>query len=657
MSLERNNLAFRILPGFFVIFIVLFSRLLGLLEPLEFFYFDLMLKLRVSEHQDDRIFLIDIDGNDNLDIGKSPQIPSKELIDLVNQVQEHKPAIIGFNVLTDLISNSDESSEELNNLLASQKNIIVAEKFLPPFIYPLPEIESERVGFVDVLPDQDLHIRRSILGSEDFQDESGFKFSFSLLLAKLYLEEKGYILENGRSDKTAMRFGDIEIPRVYPNTGGYIRVDNGGIQTLVNYRSGESPFKKVTLGDFKNKKFEASDIENKIVIIGVTDPKRRISLNTPLGSGRDIDSRLMDGLDMQAHFTSQIISAVLDNRLLIKSWKGFYEYIFISAFGTIIVIWPLIKNSQPLKFLMVSILMILLFLAVSYIILLIYGFWLIIVPVITIITLNYPVYSLFFYQYKSLEDKARYELIQAQYELVQAQHELDQSLIRVEERRKVIERTFNIIHNGPLQKISIILNNIRNSQKGSFSVEKELEDLSQDVRKIGDCLKEEELTYDKSLYLKNGEKLDLNNELHELFHQVYSKTLERGFSAFKKINIKVRSFDEISSENIDFEQKRELCRYLEEAICNVGKHSFAATSLIVTGKYCQSCYTLTVQDNGNIRFPSSGQGEGTKHALKLAEKLNGKFNRQQVPGEGTCCSLKWQIQNKNLLKEIQTESN
>ena len=620
MSLERNNLAFRILPGFFVIFIVLFSRLLGLLEPLEFFYFDLMLKLRVSEPQDDRIFLIDIDGNDDLDIGKSSQIPSKELIDLVNQVQEHKPAIIGFNVLTDLISNSDESSEELNNLLASQKNIIVAEKFLPPFIYPLPEIESERVGFVDVLPDQDLHIRRSILGSEDFQDESDFKFSFSLLLAKLYLEEKGYILENGRSDKTAMRFEGIEIPRVYPNTGGYIRVDNGGIQTLVNYRSGKSPFKKVTLRDFKNKKFEASDIENKIVIIGVTDLKRRISLNTPLGSGRDIDSRLMDGLDMQAHFTSQIISAVLENRPLIKSWKGVHEYVFISVFGLAIVMWPVITFLHPLKLLLTSILTLLLLFLIGYFALSIYGFWLIVVPKIVIIFFNCFVYSLSFYQRNSLKNQAQ-----------------------VEERRKVIERTFNIIHNVSLQKISIILNDVRSDQETNSFIEKELEELSQGIREIGDYLKEEELNYEQSLYLEDGDKLDLNNELHELFHQVYSRTLKRNFSAFKTINVKIRSFDKISSDKIDFEKKRELCRYLEEAICNVGKHSSNATSLVVVGKNFQGFYTLTVEDNGNIEVPINRQGEGTKYALKLSRKLKGEFKREHIPEIGTLCKLKWKV--------------
>ncbi|NER81764.1 MAG: CHASE2 domain-containing protein [Leptolyngbya sp. SIO1D8] len=620
MSLERNNLALRILPGFFVIFIVLFARLLGLLEPLELFHFDLILKLRRSESQDDRIFLIEIDEKDFLGMGNPSRIPPQELVKLMNRVQEYNPTVVGFNVLTDLIDDTDSSSIQLNSLLETQKNVIIAEKFLPPFIYPLPGIESERVGFVDVLPDQDLHIRRSILGSEDFQKKSGFKFSFSLLMAKLYLEEKGYILNNGISDEFAMRFGKIEIPRVYPNTGGYIRVDNGGIQTLVNYRSGKSPFKKITLRDFKSKDFEATDIENKIIIIGVTDPTRRISLNTPLSSDSDIESNLMDGLDMQAHFTSQIISAVLENRPLIKSWKGVYEYIFISFFGLAIVMWTVLASFHPLKLLLTSILMILLLFLTGYFALSVYGFWIIIVPEIVIIFFNYLIYLLSFYQKKSLKSQAQ-----------------------VEERRKVIERTFNIIHNVSLQKISIILSEVRNNQENNFFIENELEELSQGIREIGDYLKKEELTYEQSLYLENGEKLDLNNELHELFHQVYSKTLKRSFSALKTINVKIRSFDKISSDKMDFEKKRELCRYLEEAICNVGKHSHNATSLVVTGKNFQGFYTLTIQDNGKIEMPINSQGEGTKYALKLSRKLKGEFKREHIPEVGTLCYLRWKI--------------
>ena len=151
----------------------------------------------------------------------------------------------------------------------------------------------------------------------------------------LYLEDAGYILENGTLDESAMRFETIEIPRIYPNTGGYNRIDHGGIQTLVNYRSGKSPFRKITLNEFKAGVFYPQDIEDKVIIIGVTDPRRRFGgLTTPLHSQ-------IDGLEMTAHFTSQIMSAVLDNRPLIETWDDVYEYIFllISGIPIIVLTW------------------------------------------------------------------------------------------------------------------------------------------------------------------------------------------------------------------------------------------------------------------------------------------------------------------------------
>ena len=185
-SKADRDLLLRIAIGTSILLGVLLARFFGVLEPLELLCFDLLLKLRWPESTDERILLIEIDANDISDMGNSPRISTQELINLVNQIQEYEPTAIGFNILTDLIDESDKYSADLSELIANQENIIISERFLPPFIYPLPGIESERIGFVDILPDQDLRIRRLILGSEDIQREEIFKFSFSLLLAKLY---------------------------------------------------------------------------------------------------------------------------------------------------------------------------------------------------------------------------------------------------------------------------------------------------------------------------------------------------------------------------------------------------------------------------------------------------------------------------------------
>ena len=77
------------------------------------------------------------------------------------------------------------------------------------------------------------------------------------------------------------------------------------------------------------------------------------------------------------------------------------------------------------------------------------------------------------------------------------------------------------------------------------------------------------------------------------------------------------------------EMKRDLCLWLEEALCKVGKHALGTTRIVVTGQHHEGKYILKVQDNGAGLKP--GQGEGTKHCNLLAERLGGQFRRESLP--------------------------
>lgn len=597
------SLANRTSTGFFIVLIVVISRLIGLLEPLELFYFDLLLKARPSEPQDNRIVLIEIDSVNQVS-EESSKISAQRLTELITTIQTHEPAVIGFNILADLIDDTDPSFKELSTFISQHESVVTAESFLPPFIYPLPNTDIDSVGFVDVFSDID-KFRRMPLGSPDFQDETQFKFSFSLLLAKFYLEKHGYVLENGKNDPAAMQFGDIEIPKLYPKTGGYHHIDTvDGVQTMVNYRQSHQPFRTTSIQNFETQKREHLDLKDKIVIIGVTDSTKRFRINTPINPE-------MHGLDLTAHFTSQIVSAVMDNRPLITTSKEISEYVLIVLLS-IPIIWTWNKKIPLKRLLIFEVSELFALLAGSYFLLAIYGYWLISVPTILILALNFLVYLLHIYQ----DDI----------------------------RRKLLERTFAIIHNGPLQSLSIILNDIRNNQVDHYKLEVRLQELSQDIREIGDTLRGESLSHEQSLLLNGSteEILDLDNDLHELFHQIYTATLKRDFHNFNDIKTKIRSFDVVPIKKRDFSLKRELCRYLEEAICNVGKHSVEPTQLIVIGKAHEGFYTLTVKDNGFIE-PNKSMipGQGTKIALRLAKKLKGTFNLELLPQKGTICQLRW----------------
>jgi two-component sensor histidine kinase len=86
--------------------------------------------------------------------------------------------------------------------------------------------------------------------------------------------------------------------------------------------------------------------------------------------------------------------------------------------------------------------------------------------------------------------------------------------------------------------------------------------------------------------------------------------------------------------------KRDLCLWLEEALCNVGKHAQGATRLVVTGHHHENQYVLHFQDNGIGLNPALEQ-QGTKFCIQLAQRLGGTFQRISLPKGGVLCELSW----------------
>ncbi|MEM6807029.1 MAG: CHASE2 domain-containing protein, partial [Bacteroidota bacterium] len=564
--------------------------------------------------------------------------------------------------LTDLIEDGPEN-QALNDLIAQQENIIVPEKILPPFIYPLSKVDNSRVGFVDALPDRDAKLRRSLLGSNDIK-EGEFKFSFTLLLAKHYLEARGHMLTNGEVDKSAMKFGETEIPRLYPNTGGYSKIDNGGVQALVNYRNGKTPFKEVSLQEFKDKQFNSSDLAGKIIIIDTSNPRLRFSISTPLNSQ-------MDSLEVSAHFTSQIISATLDGRPFIKASQEVYEYILVGTFGFTFVFVVSISGITPRYLLALSLFCTFLFLILGYFSLIALGYWLVLVPQGMIILPWNFLYSLIYIQKageqirieeenKRNEEKSKIETERIRMEEARERSEerirMEEKLKREEERNKylmdikeerkrTIEHAFEAIHNGPLQELSIILKTVRDTQELN-RITAPLERLSLQIRGVGKDLQKNFLEDEERLYLNDDCTLDIKNELHELFYLVYSETLRRDFFAFKLAR-KVRSFEPIRVE-VSCDLKKDLCRFLEESLCNIGKHSPDTSKISVSGKCLNDYYELMIENelsllnNIDISSKKMREGEGTRQAKRLATKIDGQFFRYYLRHK-VVCILKWKL--------------
>lgn len=610
------------IPGILVIALVIVARCTGAMQSLEWLALDTFLRIRPDEPVDERILLIGINEDDVRNRQKyalNSAISDQDLAQLLLKLQNYQPRVIGLDIYRDLPVNPGHT--ELVTTFAQLQNLIAIEKVLPDQVAPPPTLPAKQIGFADQILDSDGKLRRSLLSTPSDQ---GYKFSLSLRLAESYLAPLGITLENGIRDRATMRLGKTELPRFLPNTGGYVRADAGGVQVLLNFRSGQTRFRTLSLYDIKNDQFDPHWIRDRIVIIGITSPSRKDFITTSaIESMRPATGRVY-GLEIQAHAVSQIISAVLDSRPLLKTWSDGWEYLWIITWGILgIASARLTKSFFSNCLLVLLTTAILLFL--SYY-LLTWGWWLPVVPALLVLVLN------------GIELTALY----------QNDHSLRLGIIA---RQTIIERTFETIHNGPLQNLAKVLKLVRDREQPInellSEVEQELEKLNRELRGIYEFLQREPLAQDTSLYLGNSLVLNLQDPLHEILYQVYTHTLERDFPCFKTIRIQIRNFEPIDERQLTIEQKQSLCRFLEEALCNVGKHATGTNCLEVNFSSSEGWYTFSIIDDG-LGVISSIEGRGTQQFRNLAKQFKGKFRRVSLSPKGTLCELSWPIPKSRL---------
>ncbi|MGM3307520.1 sensor histidine kinase [Anabaena sp. WFMT] len=228
---------------------------------------------------------------------------------------------------------------------------------------------------------------------------------------------------------------------------------------------------------------------------------------------------------------------------------------------------------------------------------------------------------------------------------ITALYQYDQALKSVIKARQVmIEIVFETIHNGPLQSLDRVLRLVKRQDLSIHKLlpelEQELEKLNQELREVYEFWQQETLTHETSLYLGNSTVLNLQDPLHEILYQVYSHTLERDFPCFRTIKLKIRTFEAIDEQSLTIDDKRGICRFLEEALCNVGKYATGVTCLKVTCSLSVGWYTLSVIDDG-LGVNSSREGRGTQQFKNLARQIKGKFQRIPIYPQGTICELSW----------------
>jgi len=323
--------------------LIVVARFFGLLQGVELFAYDHLLRQRPNEPPDDRFRVVTVDNasgsflRDRLinnrytpTIGTLPDAALEEALQILN---DNQARLVGLDfyrdfpatgALTETLRNSDTL---IGVCLMGQG----AAGVVPP-----PEIvDMARVGFSNVLGDRQNdadYARRHYLmdgGDPDYCDTDS---AFSLRLAQIYLAQEGIEFTSPANPEggfrgSGMRLGEVVVPNLSIVHGPYRNLAKlGGYQTLLNFRTAPAPDNprrqdptqfapQVSLAALLTGDVPRELIEDRIVLIGYTDYSDRNAdvWETPYGPAA--------GVFLQGQMTSQLISAALDGRSLMGWWS------------------------------------------------------------------------------------------------------------------------------------------------------------------------------------------------------------------------------------------------------------------------------------------------------------------------------------------------
>ena len=400
-KIGKRSLAKALLTSLAVTSICLGTRWLGILEPIELWAYDRALKLRPLENPDSRITIVAV-TEENIQEQLKQQdsvkgsISDRNLDKLLAKLETYQPRVIGIDVYHDFPFQPEYP--DLSDRLRTSEKIIGLCKVRdansnPEGIAPPPEIPLERVGFSDFLADEDGVLRRQLLFMDaDPLSSCMTPYGLSVQLATRYLASEG--IQPQFTSNGNLKLGETIFQSINSHTGGYQGIDSRGSQILLNYRSLASlgqiaPI--VTLDKVLSDRVNSQLFQDKIILIGVVARSTVDFWTTPYGRGL---SRQVPGVIIQAHMTSQIVSAVRDNRHLLKSLPEWGESLWL-------LFWSQIGSSIALIFdrwrkKAIAIVTVIILLGIICQILFSYGLWVPLIPAILVLVATTAIFSWFY---------------------------------------------------------------------------------------------------------------------------------------------------------------------------------------------------------------------------------------------------------------------
>lgn len=333
-------------------------RGLGVLQAWELQAFDRMMQLRPQEEQDGRLLIVtvteeDFQLSDQKD--RKGSLSDKALVRVLEKLETFKPRAIGLDIFRDFPVSPTQV--DLATRLRNWDNFFaicqVSDRVAnDPGTAPPPEVPPKRLGFSDIVQDSDGILRRHLIAMQpEPTSPCTTPYALSAQLAFYYLEKEGIAVKYTQTGE--LQLGNAIFKRLpEPNNkdtknaffeylqarrGGYQQVDAWGYQILLNYRSHRSPSDiapTVTLEQVLKGQIDPKAIEDKIILIGVTASRGGDFVSTPYSSERETHQPI-PGVIAQAQMVSQILSGVLDGRVLLSVWTFWEEVVWILGWSLI----------------------------------------------------------------------------------------------------------------------------------------------------------------------------------------------------------------------------------------------------------------------------------------------------------------------------------
>jgi adenylate cyclase len=335
-----------LLTGVLVTGAIALVRQLGWLEASELDAYDWLMQQRPAEETDERLLVVGVTEED-VQLRQEYPIEDGTLAKLLTTLQTYNPRAIGIDIARDVPQG--EGREDLLNALTSSDRMIagcVMSSTDEPGVAPAPGIPDAQVGFADLPVDRQGIIRRSILISTPALTErrpplvhlcndvstDNELLSLSLLLALIYLEDEGVPIQQTATGE--LQLGSAIVPRLDSTAAGYHQNGATDYQVMLNYRTGEAPIRVVSLTDVLEARINPDWIEDRLVLIGYTSTVAKDHFFTPF-SGHRAGDLSTPGVIIHAQSASQLISAALDGRSLIRYWSTGGELLWILAWSVL----------------------------------------------------------------------------------------------------------------------------------------------------------------------------------------------------------------------------------------------------------------------------------------------------------------------------------